>query len=254
LTANGRASYIAPLSQEDRLDRNTRRGIKHDKFVDEMGAAYAIANRNRARVAMGAIAVLAMALIAWGIVIWRGRQAATAQAKLAEAITVMDAPTGSAPQPGVEAPQFKTEQEKYAKAEPMFAAIVDDYSGSDAADVADLYLAHIATGKGDVNGARTRFEKFVREHPDHILAGGAQMSLYELRLQGGSAKDVVTELEQALSKDDTILPKDAILAVLARAYEVTGAPAKARDIYQRIVNEFPESPYTMDAQRKLATV
>jgi TolA-binding protein len=228
--------------------------MKKDKFVEDVGLAYDMARKNRRAVLYGAVGLLALIIGVWAFFAWRGTQERKAHSLLAEAIGVMEADVGT-PDPAAPAarPQFATEDEKFARAEPMFADVEQRYSGTDAADVAGLYLARIAAARGDAASARTRLEKFVRSHSDHILAGTAQMSLYELRLQGGAgATEVIAEVEKELAREGGPLPKDALLAFLARAYESSGAHDKARDVYQRVISEYPDSPYAIDAQRKLA--
>lgn len=235
-------------------DKLNRKEIKHDRFVEDVGVAYDFARTNRNQVIALAVGAVVIALAIWGFFVYRSSRENKAQSALADAITVMETSTGTADPTSTAAPQFKSEQEKLAKAEPMFSAVAEKYSGTDASDVADLYLARIAASRGDAARAKERLQSFIRDHGDHMLAGAAQLSLYELQLQGGAgAKEVISEVEKELGKDDSPLPKDALLSMLARAYEMTGAPDKARDVYQRIVNEFPDSPYTIDAQRKLAT-
>jgi len=234
-------------------ERLSRKDIKHDRFVEDVETAYSFAKDNRRNVLLGACAVVLLIAAIWGFFILRKSQERKAQVVLAEAIAVIeasDAPPATATAPAPAA----NDAQKLAKAQPMFAAVTEKYPNTDAADIAQLYLARIAAARGDVETAKTRLQQFVREHGDHLLAGAAQLSLYEMQLQGAvGAKEVIAEVEKQLGSDDTILPKDALLALLARAYEASGSQDKARDVYQRIVNEFPESPYTIDAQRKLAS-
>ena len=93
----------------------------------------------------------------------------------------------------------------------------------------------------------------MRGHRDHVLAGAAQLSLYELRMQPEEAASLITDLEAAVEAEESLVPKDALLSLLGRAYEMQGNREKARAAYQRIVTEFPDSAYTIDAQRSLAT-
>lgn len=233
-------------------DRLSRKEIRHDKFVEDVESVYSLAARNRKQVVIALVAVLAIAAAVWGWVVYQRSNERKAQAALAEAISVLDAQDPAPATPGVPPPAANDAQ-KLAKAQPMFAAVSSKYSGTEAADVAELYLARVAASRGDFAAAKTKLQGFVSKHPDHLLAGGAQLSLYEMQLQGPAGpKEVIAAVEKELAKSDTVLPKDALLALLARAYEASGSQDKARDVYQRIVNEFPDSPYTIDAQRKLA--
>jgi tetratricopeptide (TPR) repeat protein len=235
------------------MDRVTRHQIKHDKFVEDVGTAYSFMRSHSRGVwlGVGALALLIVGVAAWLIV--QEKSETQGQARLSEAIDIMNAPVESGfseTTPSTEL-KFKSEQEKVTKAQPIFEEVATKYKGTDAADIAGLYLARFAAERGDIAAARPMLETFLREHPDHILGGAAKRSLYEIRIAAGEGQQVIPELEKELADPDNALPHDVVLALLAQSYEFAGNTTKAKEAYQRIVNEFPDSPYTMDAQRKL---
>lgn len=234
------------------MDRQHRHDLKHDKFIDEIGALSQKAHANQRMLLMIAGAVVAIAAIAFGLYFYRNTREASAQDLLAKAIETFESPVGDAAQQpeGQPAPKFKTEAERTAAAEAQFKAVQAEYSGSDAADVANLYLARIAATRGDTKTAQTLLQSFVDEHPEHTLAGAARYSLYQLRIENGQAAQVATEIEAELNKPEPVLPGDALLVLLASAYEAQGNTEKSREAYRRIITEFPESPYVVDAQRR----
>ncbi|HEX2060356.1 MAG TPA: tetratricopeptide repeat protein, partial [Thermoanaerobaculia bacterium] len=65
------------------------------------------------------------------------------------------------------------------------------------------------------------------------------------------AAQVVTELNAELAKPEPVLPGDSLLILLAHAYEAQGNETKSREAYRRITTEFPESPYVIEAQRRV---
>jgi hypothetical protein len=238
------------------LDRQHRRELKHDKFVDEIGTLSQRALDNqRVLYTLGGVAVL-IALIAYGIYFYRSNRERKAQDALAVAITTIDSPlvqpaNPANPQPNPLA-KYKTNDEKNAVADKQFKDLKQNYSGTDAADVADLYLARIAGSKGDFAGARKLLDDFVREHPKNVLVGSARYSLYELRIENGEAAQVTNELNQELARNENqILPPDSLLVLLAHAYDAQGSPDKSKDAYRRIVSQYPDSPFALEAQRKV---
>jgi TolA-binding protein len=236
------------------MDRQHRHDLRHDKFVDEIGVLSSKARANQRLLLAIAGAAVAIALIAYGIYFYRSTRERNAQEALASAIETFDAPIGDAPagQPTT-GPRFKTEQERAAAAEKQLRDVQAKYEGSDAHDVAGLYLARLAMAKGDVATARKALEEFVNDHDDHILVGTARYSLYQLRLENGEAAQVATELQGELSNTDAALPTDAMLALQAQAYEAAGNREKSIEAYRRIATEFPESPYALEAQRRIGT-
>jgi len=237
------------------MDRQHRHDLKHDKFVDEIGVLSSKARANQRLLLTLAGAAIALAAIIYGIYFFRSNREANAQQALATAIETFDAPIGDAPagQTAPTGPRFKTEPERTAAAEKQFRAVQAQFSGTDAADIAGLYLARIAMNRGDVAMARRELQEFVDDHEDHILVGTARYSLFQLRLENGEAAQVATEVQQELNEAEPVLPGDALLALLAQAYEVQGNREKSLEAYRRIATEFPESPYAIDAQRRIGT-
>jgi TolA-binding protein len=234
------------------MDRQQRRDLKHDKFVDEIGSLSTRARENQRLLFTIAAAAVILAVLAYGIYFYRSNREDKAQIALGAAIDTMESPLlpapGSAPVPGA---KFKTEPERTAAAEKQFKDVETSHGGTDAADVASLYLARIAADKGDVTSARTRLQKFVNDHPKHLLVAGARYSLYRLRIDSGEAPQVAQELQAEIAKPDPALPADSLLALLAHSFEVQGNNQKSKETYRRIATEFPDSPYAIDAQRKM---
>ncbi|HEX9164203.1 MAG TPA: outer membrane protein assembly factor BamD [Thermoanaerobaculia bacterium] len=232
------------------MDRQHRRELKHDKFVDEIGVLSSKAKQNQRILYSAAGVAIAVAVIAYGIYFYRSNRERKAQGMLATAIDTIESPLANPAQPNPNA-KFKTEIERNAAAEKQFKDLKAQYNGTDAADVADLYLARIGASRGDTANARTLLETFIRDHPKNVLVGSARYSLYQLRIDGGEAPKVTSELTAELSKKDPALPPDSLLVLLAHAYEVQGNDAKVVETFRRLVTEFPDSPYALEAQRRV---
>ena len=233
------------------MDREHRRELKHDRFVDEVGALSARARDNQRLLLLIAGAAIAIALIAYGIYFFRSTRERKAQAALASAIATVEAPL--APATGTAPPEakFKTEAERSAAAEKEFQAVTSQYGSTDAADVAGLYIARMAASRGDAKTARQMLEDFIDDQPRHLLVGAARYSLYQLRLENGEAPQVIAELNAELAKEQPALPADSLLILLAHAYDAQGDDAKSRDTYRRIVTEHPDSAFALEAQRRV---
>ncbi len=231
-----------------------RRELRHDKFVDEMGSLSTRARENQRFLLMISVGVVAAALIAFGIYFYRNTREQQAQDVLASAIDTIDSPlltppgAQQAPQPGA---KYKTEAERNSAAEKQFKDLESRFGGTDAADVANLYLARLDAGRGDVAGARKLLNAFISEHPKHVLVGSARYSLYQLRIENGEAAQVANELQIEVNKSDPVLPADSLLILMAHAYDVQGNAQKSKEAYRRITTEFPDSPYALEAQRRM---
>ncbi len=234
------------------MDRQQRRDLKHDKFVDEIGSLSTRARENQRLLLTITAAAVVIAVLVYGIYFYRANREEKAQLALGQAMETIESPLlpapGAQPQPGA---KYKTEAERTAAAEKQLKDVDARFGGTNAADVASLYLARIAADKGDLANARTRLEKYIHDNPKAILVSGARYSLYRLRIDNGESAQVAQELQAEIAKSEPNLPPDAILALLAHAWDAQGNAQKTKETYRRIVTEFPDSPYALEAQRRM---
>lgn len=233
------------------MRREHRRELKHDRFVDEIGTLSAKAKENQRLLIMAGVTILAITLIGYGIYFYRSNREQRGQQALSDAITTLDSPLLPGPgQPAQPGAKYKTEADRNAAAEKQFKDVKAKFGGTDAADIADLYLARFDAGRGDVATAKKLLDQFIHDHPKHVLVGSARFSLYQLRIENGEASQVANELNTEISKTDPVLPADTLLILLAHAYDAQNNGAKAKEAYKRIATEYPDSPYALEAQRR----
>jgi hypothetical protein len=233
------------------MDRQHRHDLKHDKFVDEIGALSVRARANQRLLLIIGGSVVAIAVAVYGFMFYRSNRETNAQKLLATAIESFEAPVGELPAgQTATGTRFKTDEERIAAAEKQFKELETKYSGTDAGDVADIYLAQIAIARNDTATGRKRLEDFVGSQDGHILEDAARYSLYQLRIGSGEAEQVIAELNAEQAKEQPVIPGDAILILLAQAYEVQGNNVKSRETYRELATKFPTSPYAVEAQRR----
>lgn len=234
------------------MRREHRRELKHDKFVEGVGSLWSASGENQRLIILAGVAVVLVALAVYGFFLYRMNRERSAQQALSAAAETIDSPLlpppGGQAQPGA---KYKTEAERNAAALVQFQNVAAKFNGTDAADVAGLYLARLDAGQGNVQKSRALLEKFIADHPKHVLVGSARFSLYQLRIENGEAAKVSSELQNEMTKPDPVLPTDTLLLLLAHAYDAQGNADKSRDAYRRIVTEFPDSPYAVEAQRRV---
>ena len=236
--------------------RLTRKDIKRDEFVTAMGRGVEYAE-SHARLLMTAIGgALLLALLILAIVLYRGNRRQAANEALARAIKVHEAPiaaTGAKPDDPT-APTFPDESARRTRAKALFTEVQDDYGSTAAGKVAGLYLAQMAVQDGQPDRARELWNDFLDDHGDHMLAGGVRLSLFHLDRQQGKAEQVAQELEGMVDKADAPLPQDVVLYELGQTREQLGKTADAIQSYQRIVDEFPQSPYASEARQRMTAL
>lgn len=233
-------------------DRLTRKEMKQqDGFQVAVGRTLESVQRNRHKIVLfaGVLVLLVVAAVAWFLYVSSIED--DAQALLAEGIEAAGAPLA-----GDEAAEqadltFPDETSRTARAEEIFGQVVDDFGMSDAADVARVYLGDIAAERGDTERARELWNEFLDEHPDHMVAAQVRLNLYALDRAAGQGEQVATELEEMVADEDRTLPLDVALFELATTLEQLGREDDATVYYQRLVDEFGESPYAMAARQKV---
>lgn len=232
--------------------RLTRKEIKRDEFREAIGRTVDYASSHRRLIAQVAAAIIILAILAGGVLLYlqhRGSQAAEAlnQAlKVYHATIDADSPRPDDPRE----PTFADEAARRARAKELFEAVSDGFGSSDAGGVARVYLAQIAAEEGDLARARELWQGFLDRWDDAMLSAEVQLNLLKLDLAEGKTEEVAGELEGMLASAEKPMPEDVILFELAAVREQLGRTDEALSAYQRIVDEFPGSPYSREAQQK----
>ena len=236
--------------------RLTRKDMKRDDFASAMGRGVEYAEDHVRTIIYAVIGVLLLVALGIGIYYWRHQKAQEAGEALARAVKIYSAPiaaTGAKPDDPT-APSFPTEAARRAKARPALEKVRSDYGSTTPADVAGLYLAQIDADEDKLDDARKLWQDFVDDHSGHILAAEARLNLIHLDRQQGKAEQVAKDLRAMLEKGDAPLPQDVLLHELASTLEQLKRPFEAVQAYQRIVDEFPQSPYRPEAQQKVSAL
>lgn len=236
--------------------RLTRKEIKRDDFAAAVGRSVEYAESHVRTIVYAIGGALLLIALAVGIYFYRGKVRQEANEALAKATAVYQAPiqaAGAKPNDPT-TPSFATEAARQARAKELLQKVRDDYGSTDAADVAGLYLAQIAAHEGRIEEARKLWTDFIDDHGDSMLAGEARLNLIDLDRKQGKGEQVVQDLRSMLEKSDAPLPQDVILNELGKTLEQLKRPQEALQSYQRIVDEFPQSPYRQEAQEKISAI
>jgi TolA-binding protein len=82
-------------------------------------------------------------------------------------------------------------------------------------------------------------------------AAAAEIDAAKVLAAQGKTTEAIERLKRAIESPSTAAPKDALLFTLAQIFEQSGASADARATYQRLINDYPNSPYRADARQKV---
>ena len=238
--------------------RLTAKEIKHDIREDEVRTFLSrifLALEEHPNVVAGVLGgIVAVAILGSTTYAFLNNRQAAAHERLADAIKVHTAPiaeTDAQPDDPRE-PSFASAEERRERAQQALEDVGGIGAGA-AAEIADLLAADLAIEDGDTETARTIWEKFLAGNKDHLLAMSVRLNLIHLDRAEGKAEEVAAELEQELEDPSKRLPEDVILFELAQTREALGETEGALELYQRILDEHPTSPYTAPARQVVTT-
>jgi outer membrane protein assembly factor BamD (BamD/ComL family) len=82
-----------------------------------------------------------------------------------------------------------------------------------------------------------------------LFGAAAEIDAARLLAAQGKSAEAIDRLKRSIDGVRPGMPKDALLFALGEIAQASGAAGEAKAAFQRIVTEFPSSPYRADAQR-----
>ncbi len=119
----------------------------------------------------------------------------------------------------------------------------------------DLYKdAYEAYHKGDLEGARRKFEAFLKQYPNTELSDNAQFWIGETYYLKKDYERAILEYEKAIVKYPEGDKIPAALFKQALAFLELGDRGNARNLLKRVIEKYPHSDQADLAKKKLETI
>jgi TolA-binding protein len=240
-----------------------RHNLKENDLARVIGGIREWVGPHSTQIAAAALGVVVIAGAVFGVLTWRNREQSQGQDLLAAAMVVMNTavvPVTATTTPG-EAPAaasitatgtFSTEAQKLNAALPKLRAAADAFPDTVAGITARYHLASTLASLGKQKDAVAEFDQVVkRAGADSLYGRMAQLGKADSQAQAGEVDAAIATWKELAAKKDSVLPEDAILMELARAYQLKGNTAEARKTFSQIVDDHPDSPYVADARKEL---
>ena len=223
----------------------SRKEMKRNDLAESVRHTFDYVTHHRRGVTETVAAAAALLIVVGGFLVfrvWRERQAGQ---DLSAGLEVLSLPLASEPAAKNAPRSFSSEAErsKESASELAKAAAI---SGVAAGRAAAVVLAARATAPADVDA----FAKAARESSREIATAG-EIGAARLLASQGKVPEAIDRLRRAIDSKRTTAPKDALLFALGEICEQAGNPAEGKAAFERIVNEFPDSPYRQDARQKI---
>ena len=233
------------------MKRTERHHLKQDEFVHWLDELMMWGLDNKKNIVNGAIVVLGASLLLGGLSIYRSRQAQAAQALLSDALRqfhgVVDSGEGAAPRGNVAT--FASNDEKYRAALASFETVASEYSRYAEGRQASYYVGLCQASLDELDAADSSLEQ-VRGGDRDLVYYLASRALASVRSSAGNAPGA-SEIYRSLIEDaDNPLPKDDLLFELGKLEERSGNLDQARQYYDRLSSEHPQSMLSGDASNR----
>ena len=239
------------------MNKAERDHLKHNETADALVAASSFMSRHGRTVALSAVALLLVIGSAFGYRAFTARTEERAQAQLAAAVEIMNAPVAPAPAPGAApappvAGTYATEAARADAALSKLLSTADTFGRTEAGLRARYYAASLYAGSNRTQEAATAYQQ-VRDQAgaSTLLGRMAALGLASMQVRQKQFDPAITMLQELSQRRDGPIPVDAVLVQLAEAYQAAGRAAEASQTLQRVIDEFPQSPYAADARQRV---
>lgn len=193
-----------------------------------------VARKKEAITGVSVLAALVIIYFGWSY--YSSSRNARAQTELSQAINTYGETT------------IKSDKERLQRTLDQAQKVADDYGSLNAGKIALYYVALSQEGLGDTQKAIQNLQE-VAQRGDASIKGVAQFALVEVYKKHGDTQKAI-ETAKALF-DSGGYSKSAVAYELAMLYEVNNQPDQAKQFYQKVVTDFPDSPFRQNADEAL---
>ncbi len=234
------------------MKRAERRHLKQNEFEAIAMQALDLLGENRREIATVAVVLAVIGAVVGAYWLWHQHVQDSAHALLADAMIVEEArvgpPNAATGQSGL---TFATEHDRAQAAVAKFRAAADAYPTTDAGLFARYQEASLDVSLGDTASAIKAYQAVIDRAGDGLYGQMARLGLAETYARSGQYEQAITAYKELAQRKDGQLPVDGILIELGRTYRDAGKTADAQQTFNRIVEEFPDSPFNADAKKEI---
>lgn len=238
--------------------RITRKQMKRDEFISSVQKLVNLGFRYRKQVVLGLVGAF---VVTFGVLGWNHynqRQELKASALLSPALkefhTPVTQPGETSPGDETEGPSFPSEEEKYRQVLSSFQKVIDRYPRSRSAAQARYYQGVCYLRLNQYEDAIKAFENSVKRSSDRFIKALSIVNLAHSYEAVGNYKEAAELYRDHFKALTRVISEELLLLDLGKYYEKSDQPKEAMAQYQRILDEFPESPYITEAQDRLDTL
>jgi len=107
---------------------------------------------------------------------------------------------------------------------------------------------------GNTKEAAAAYQQVIDRAGSGLYGQMARLGLAEVQAREGQYDSAISTYKGLADNKDGPLPVDGILMQLGRTYLEAGKATEAQQTFNRVVEEFPESPFSGDARKELESL
>lgn len=180
------------------------------------------------------LAAVILAVVGWRL--YASSRDANAQTMLSQAINAYNDPN------------IKDEKVRFTQVQAAAQKTYDAYPSLNAGQIALYYVAVSQDQLGDTAKATDNLQKVIKD-ADPDVAGVAKFALAGVYKKHGDSQKAVDLFKQIYDKGG--YSKSAAVYELAKISDEAGKTDEAKTYYQKLVSEFPDSPFRTAADQAL---
>ena len=233
-----------------------RRDLKQDEVREKVAEAVKSVSLHGREVFYIVVIVVAVAAIAFAWFFYERQQQEAGQNLLGQALEKFNSPVAAPVDPNMPKPtyNYSTENQKYTEALKDFETVISKYGNTPAAEMSRYMAGISAFYLKNTAKAEEYLKQSSRVSDRNILYYQSRMALADLYSKTNRFDPAIALLQEALKRPKPQVPLEYLLMQLAEIYAKAGKKKEAKDTYQKIVNEYKESPASFEAQQKLNQV
>jgi tetratricopeptide (TPR) repeat protein len=222
----------------------TRKQLKRNELVETMGRTVDYVSHHRRGVTETMVAGIAAVVLVAGFFLFREYREAHAGRELSAGLAALDTPIAGTPAAASAQKTFASETERDKQA----TEHLKKASGSSTA--AGRAAALILAARAPSPASSDAFARAAREAKAEVAAS-AELDAARWLASQGKKTEAIDRLKRAIESAASPAPKDALLFALGEIYEDAGSTSDAQATFQRLVTDYPNSPYRNDARQKV---
>jgi TolA-binding protein len=234
-----------------------RHRLKENELTHALAGASERIQENRRMISLAGGIILLALVVGGGYWAWTTRSENRAQMLLGDALVIAQSPIqeakpGAKPEPGT----YYTIQARAEAAVAKFTEVFNAYPSTDAGIAARYHAAGALAMLGRHAEAATRYQEVVDRAGANTFYGRVgQLGVIEANTQAKQYDRAITAAQALVNNTaDDAMPRDALLLELGRVQAAAGKKAEAKQTLDKVIAEFPESPYVEEAKKILAVI